>query len=93
VLASASDTRRWVLDQLDAEEAGSDASILRSNLLKQWNDEFPALNFSSTPVETKFLQKLVLLRFRQNDLHRIAPAAIELAKRPRVGLSFFENVQ
>jgi hypothetical protein len=54
--------------------------------------EFVVLR-GSTPVETKFLQKLALLRSRLKDLHKVAPAAIELAKRLRVGLSFFENVQ
>jgi hypothetical protein len=90
--APASGTKQWVLDQLDVEEGGSDASILASGLLKQWNDEFSALNLSGVPSEIKLFQKLVLLRLRPKDLHKVAPAAIELAKRLRVGLSVFENL-
>ncbi len=91
--APASSTKRWVLDQLDGEEGGGDASILASELLKQWNDEFRALNLSSVPMETKFFQKLVLLRLRSKDLHKVAPAVSKLATRLRVGLVFFENLQ
>lgn len=91
--APASGTRQWVLDQLDVE-AGSDdpSSIMASDRLKQWNDEFGALELSPVHIETKFFRRFILLRVRPNDLGNVAPAAIELAKRVRVGLLFCENL-
>jgi hypothetical protein len=92
-LAPASGARQWVLDQLDVE-AGSDdpTPIMASDRLKQWNDEFGALELSPVHIETKFFRQFILLRVRPNDLGNVAPAAIELATRVRVGLLFYENL-
>src|SRR5215467_7929117 len=65
------------------------ASILRSNLLRQWHDGFPATELQQHARGNRFLQKLVLLRLCPKNSHKIAPAAIEVAKRLHVGLLFF----
>jgi hypothetical protein len=87
--APASGAKQWIIDQLDVEE-GSDNPIMESGRLKQWNDEFTVSD--SSCVHSKFYHKFILLRFRPNDLDRIAAAAIELAKRFHLGLLFFENL-
>jgi hypothetical protein len=48
--------------------------------LKQWNDEFKLRDLSSLHLETKLFQKFILLRLRPQDLDKVAPVAIELAK-------------
>ena len=63
-----------------------------SDRLKQWNDEFGALELSPVHIEIRFFRQFILLRIRPNDLGNVAPAAIELAKRVRVGLLFCENL-
>jgi len=92
--APASGTKKWVLDQLEMEWGGDNLpSIIGSSLLKQWNNEFGMLNVSCAYLEKEFFKNVVLLHFHPKDLDKIAPAVIELAKRLRLGLLFFENLE
>jgi hypothetical protein len=86
--APSSDARGWVLKQLN-EAATDDAS---SSLLRQWDDEFKALDVSNLVIETRHFQGFILLRFRPKDVHRISRAALKLCKRLYLGLAFFENL-
>src|SRR5262249_17756046 len=88
--APASGTKRWVLDQL--EDGSGDTPLIASGRLKQWIDEFKALNLSDAYMETKLFQKLIVLGFHPRDLGKVAPAAMDLAIKLRVRLLFFENM-
>jgi len=90
--APAGDAKQWVLDQLDVEAGSDDPSIVGSDRLKRWKDEFRALDLSHIPRETKFFREFILLRIRPKDLNTVIPELIELGKRLRVGLALFENL-
>ena len=86
-IAPASDTKRWVYDQLNAAHGTADPSILESDRLRQWNDEFGALGLAETIIFKNF----ILLRLQTADLDAITATAIKLANRFRLGVSIFED--
>jgi hypothetical protein len=86
-------TNQWVRNQLDVEEGSDDrSSIIASDPLKQWNDEFTTLHLGCVHIGMRFFRKFTLLRTRPKDLHSVAPAAIELATKLHLGLLFFEDL-
>jgi hypothetical protein len=87
-IVPASGTKQWVRDQLNVEIGSDDSSIIASDQLKKWNDEFKALNLTRAILFRNF----ILLRIQPKDLNRVAPTAIELAKRFHLGISIFEDL-
>jgi hypothetical protein len=88
-----SDERRWVLKQLCEVATGDTSSpTSASSLLRQWDDEFQALDASNSVLETRYFQGFILLRLRPKDAHRISSAAIKLCRRLYLGLALFENL-
>jgi len=91
--APASGVQKWVFDHVNIDKGSDDpSSIKTSGNLKQWNDAFRTLDLGCVHLEAEFFQKITLVRTRSNDLHKVAPAAIELAKKFRLELLFIENI-
>jgi len=88
---SAYGMRQWVLDQLALKEGRNTLQpTLPSESLRQWSDEFIALDLNG--VQILCFEKFILLRFPATDFDRINKAALELATRLHLGLLAFDDL-
>ena len=86
------DLKKWVVEQLSDAEGSKDSSTIETNRLRQWNDDFALRSADAKFDDVRFFRALVFARFQQGEMEKIVPVAMELSRKYRLPLLFFENM-